>query len=391
MIQKVAKGFFLILFFGFLIAVAILSVAKEDVKSSYAENRSYEQFSKPTKETILNGEWFADFETYSKDQIIYREKIIQTYYKTLDSLQVKERNDFVVGEDSFVMPINNYLSEASLNNCQNYGQAQVEAMSIIADAAGEYGGQVLYVNIPNKNDLYSEKYPEHYYAREDANQMERASIVDKAKAAGIHVVETYDLLAEHKDEYIYYNTDHHFTIKGGYYVYKAILEKINELNDGQDLTFPDWEELDVQRNDSRMAGSYLRVWGDSKSIDVDYMEYAIPYDMPEYVRTDNGNESDRPLFSLSSTAYTSFMGGDTGNTVIDTNREELPSVLYVGFSFTNALEVLSVYNFDTMESLDPRHWDGSICEYIKESQPDYVVIVRDDIYEGNKQYKGRVR
>jgi len=48
--------------------------------------------------------------------------------------------------------------------------------------------------------------------------------------------------------------------------------------------------------------------------------------------------------------------------------------------------MMSVYNFNRVESIDPRHWDGSICQYVKESQPDYIVIVRDDIYEGNPEF-----
>ena len=80
------------------------------------------------------------------------------------------------------------------------------------------------------------------------------------------------------------------------------------------------------------------------------------------------------------------MGGDIGNTVMETNRDHLPSILYIGCSYSNPLEVMSVYNFNRVESIDPRYWTGSICQYVKESKTDYIVIVRDDIYEGNTSF-----
>ena len=72
--------------------------------------------------------------------------------------------------------------------------------------------------------------------------------------------------------------------------------------------------------------------------------------------------------------YGWFMNGDYGNTVIRTHRPELPSILIIGYSFTDALELLAVYNFDEMHSIDPRDFDGDIVQYITDSKCDYVVL-----------------
>ena len=73
------------------------------------------------------------------------------------------------------------------------------------------------------------------------------------------------------------------------------------------------------------------------------------------------------------------MGGDIANTVIDTGREELPSVLVYGDSFTNAVECIMYWSFDEMHSLDLRYYSGELSfkEYIETYQPDYVVCIRD--------------
>ena len=76
--------------------------------------------------------------------------------------------------------------------------------------------------------------------------------------------------------------------------------------------------------------------------------------------------------------YNLYMGGDIAETVIDTNREDLPSILIYGDSFTNALECITYLSFDKMYSLDLRHYqDMTIEEYIAMTQPDVVVCIRD--------------
>lgn len=392
-IKNIISYFFVVCFVLMVTVVSIFSIVQKDETTSFLENRKLIQFITPTPESLINGTWFADFEKYSKDQVVEREKWMETYYTLLDALQVKERNNFVRGKDEFILPVNDLPSENQLNASYHYGERQVAALQDIQCAANIVDAKLLYVNIPSKAELFSENYPDLYYSRMEQNAIERESILQKVKASGIETVETYDLLFNHKDEYIYYATDHHFTIKGAYYVYLAILEKINSISSGNEaLVFPEWDTLNIQRNSNRMAGSYLRSWGDSKKISVDYMEYALPYDMPEFTRIDNGQLVENPvLFNKYNTNYTTFMGGDIGNTVIDTGRDNLPSILYIGFSFTNALETLSVYNFNKTESLDPRHWEGNICEYITENEPDYIVVIRDDIYQENPQFRCTVR
>ena len=78
-------------------------------------------------------------------------------------------------------------------------------------------------------------------------------------------------------------------------------------------------------------------------------------------RTDNGQPSDRPLFVTPAeeylpTTYNLYMGGDFGETVLETNRPNLPDVLIFGDSFTNALETLLYTAFDETRILDLRHY-----------------------------------
>ena len=75
--------------------------------------------------------------------------------------------------------------------------------------------------------------------------------------------------------------------------------------------------------------------------------------------------------------YTDYMGGDIAETVIRTDRPELPNALIFGDSFTNPVECLAYYSFNELRSVDLRHYTAqSLSDYIAAYQPD-VLCVRD--------------
>ena len=76
--------------------------------------------------------------------------------------------------------------------------------------------------------------------------------------------------------------------------------------------------------------------------------------------------------------YNLYMGGDVAETILDTQRPELPSCLIYGDSFTNAVECLAYYSFDQTRSLDLRHYsEMPLTEYIEQYQPEVVLCIRD--------------
>ncbi|MDO7206013.1 DHHW family protein [Paraclostridium bifermentans] len=62
--------------------------------------------------------------------------------------------------------------------------------------------------------------PEKY---KDMSKSEKDSIdsIYKNMDKDVKTVDAYDNLKKHKDEYIYFNTDHHWTSLGAYYAYQS--------------------------------------------------------------------------------------------------------------------------------------------------------------------------
>ena len=103
-----------------------------------------------------------------------------------------------------------------------------------------------------------------------------------------------------------------------------------------------------------------------------------------FTRLDNGVEVPATLYDLpaddaTQVTYDVYMGGDKAETILRTDRPELPNLLIFGDSFTNPLETLFYTGFNETRSLDLRHYtEKGILEYIQEYQPDVVICVRDD-------------
>ena len=70
------------------------------------------------------------------------------------------------------------------------------------------------------------------------------------------------------------------------------------------------------------------------------------------------------------------MGGDISETILTTDRSELPSLLVCGSSFTNLAETLLYAGFDEMRSLDPRYYNSmSLPDYVDQYRPEVVLIM----------------
>ena len=103
-------------------------------------------------------------------------------------------------------------------------------------------------------------------------------------------------------------------------------------------------------------------------------------------RYESGEQIEAVCFALPNNdwqelTYNVYMGGDCAETVIQTDRPELPSLLVFGDSFTNPMETLLYPSFDEMRSLDLRHYgEISLQEYLDQYRPDVVLCIQNDTF-----------
>lgn len=347
---------------------------------SELEGRYLETINQVDPERTVTGLAMKEVETAFNDQLTFRNNIFGLNSILLDSLQVNYRNGIYIGKDNFLF------------SGIAYEPKSVEELEVIADE--KYNNIVrlresahddslfIFTPIFFKALVHDEKLPNNYLTSGFNTEKIAELIEDKMRESDldIKIVDGTHSLVDHKDDYVYFYTDHHYTGLGAYYVYQDILTAINN-NTEWNLTLPAYDEFESAIVPGNFVGSQARILGNVTYSEIDYLEIALPKNMPNYKRWDNGTETSTPLVQFDNrNSYSNYMGSDYANTVIKTdNPKEYPKILIIGDSFTNAIEALAVYNASEMHSIDPRYYKGNLYEYIADIKPDVTIVMRDTL------------
>ena len=246
-----------------------------------------------------------------------------------------------------------------------------------------YGGYFCYLGLPLQSSYFASHYPPYLESRLWHTTAIRESFAAAMAAEGVPFLGMYDVYADQglPEEY-YYATDHHYTIRGALRAAQAAVERIN-ADTGLGLGALAAEDYDWETLPNPFLGSSNRklygLWENDDAVEVPYLKESIPF-----TRKDRGEAAEAALFALPETAgedvtYSVYMGGDIAETVIDTGRKELPSLLLYGDSFTNPLECLLWRDFNVTYCVDFRYeTEKTLDDYLAEYRPDVVLCVRDE-------------
>ena len=338
---------------------------------SVKEGRKLNTFPEITLENLTTDEFYTNYTNAFADQLAFREDLIKGYY--LVNLQ-RYTGDVVKGEDNqlFLSPLIIPDKKGYIKKLKN---TVSKDMNNIAKEVSNAGAKFIFISIPRK-DVIMEKYLPSSYIKGTEDYIEYVDIIKNNISKDIEFVDAYELFKNKQDEYydVYYQTDHHLNIRGGYYIFENIISRVNK--DGYNIKINRLEdEYDIYER--VINGSYNRKIGQSVAGKNEELVLVPKTTTLKYTRLDDKEESKTPIFGDGNTYAEAYMGGDYAETVVETNNDKAPNILYVGSSYTNVLESLSVYKFNKMVSIDYRDnkTGKSIADYVKEYNIDYVVFI----------------
>ncbi len=391
--KKALQITFMVCFLLILAVLVVVTATNLQETISTTENRSLAAKPEYSRESFLSGDYFAAWEDFFIDRAAGRNTAVKANtYAEMNLLKLPVVNGIYVSQD-FLLP----FAPEKYGKYSDVPQKAAEAakkLGELSEYAKAQGADFIYVGIPSQLYYYRNEAPG--FCRQvlrDAEEIntEFFSALERSGVNYLDVDAVYDNMGKPKDFYTV--TDHHYSFKGALAAYSAIIDKINCLTDlnVQALTA---EHITEKTLPNPFSGSRNReLFGlypcqDSQTVGI--INEQIPFK-----RWDNGEETDRPMLILPETeeesvTYSVYMGGDYGETVVSTDRPQLPKILVYGDSFTNALETLLYASFDEMRTLDMRHYsDKSLRDYIADYKPNVIICVRDcSVYlelEGNGQ------
>jgi len=378
--KKFADLLFIAAFLIFIFTVAVVTVIKPKALTSYYENRTLARQPELAANTMPDAGYFYRWERFFTDHAAGRATLVRL--STLIDLNIIKRpvvND-VVTSDGIYLGFNAFETVAP-DRIRNESRAMVDELSAFDSVVSSYGGVFYFVTVPEHYSWYADRYPQFLNNRNEYTAASLDAFKSDMSEAGVNFIEMGGILEKLSEPpAIFSASDHHFTFRGAYETYRAI---INRINGDTVFTLPLYSEDDLifSEVENPFLGSRMRrllgIPGLTEHIDI-----ARPIEEVRFTRTDNGKPWDVPrVYSLPDNVwdvvdYRVYMGGDIPETVIDTGRD-LPSVLIYGDSFTNAVECLMYLSAGVFRSVDLRHYnDMSLSEYVEMYKPDIVIGIR---------------
>ncbi len=387
MAKKNIDRLFVFSFLLFLLLGFAFVFLREQETYSYYENRNLAVLPDMTIEGMLDGSDFSALETYLSDHAPGRNTALKL--RTGLDLVLWQRpvvNDTVILRDKhLLLPYTKQEYETDTIN-QNWieykAEAMAETLSSHKTLVESYGGYFCYMAVPCQYVCWEEAYPSYLNDRHIYTERSTAALFGRLEERNVPYIDMRTIYDAQGMLQQYSSTvDNHYSIQGAFAAYQALIERISE-DTSLSLAMPLEEDHIWEEIPNPYLGSRVRrlcgLWESDE-----HLWKVMPKEPIPYTFRVKGNVIESGVYALPNNQwqeilYTVYMGGDLSESVVETGRGELPSILIYGDSFTNALECVLWESFDKMYSYDFRHYDReTVEEVIARLQPDVVVCVRD--------------
>lgn len=192
--------------------------------------------------------------------------------------------------------------------------------------------------------------------------------------ASVNFVDVYSEMYAHRDEYLFFKSDHHWTAKGAYYAYRAFAQSLG-------MTPTELEDFEYSVLNSSYSGSMYTFTKDSrvKSFKDTVEAWVTKKPLTMTVTTSYGATNTYKSCVLAANAnYVSFIAGDNPYTVI--NIPENPqdkNILVLKDSFGNAFVPYLCEHFGNVIVVDVRYTDMNVYEHLKDYGLTDIVFVNN--------------
>lgn len=193
----------------------------------------------------------------------------------------------------------------------------------------------------------------------------------------VHTVDTFDTLYEHRDEYLYFRTDHHWTQLGAYYVYQNLAREMG----AEPHALSQFEKV----NFGEFLGSFYSTCGsEAMRNHPDFVEAYLPMGTNEMTfYTTEGEEYAwnviRDVTDWDTYAkYSCFIGGDNPYSYVENPEiQDGSSCLLVKESFGNALAPFLVDHYQYVYIIDYRYYNENLLDFIREKKVDDLILANN--------------
>ena len=395
--------------------IGCLWFLRPDVSES--EKRTLTPFPEFTWESFFSGQWTSDLNLWYSDTYPLREGMIgandainnlygfksDTYSQsngTADELDAdKEIDSDKLNTDNIIIDD----GEENDANAGNNGE-MIGGFYCVGDTAYELyyfseNNSIAYVNLINraaeklkgKVKVYDMIVPLAYEFALGDNVVKAEGASDcsdaidymyKGLSNNVTKIDICKNMRRHKDEYMYFRTDHHWTALGAYYAYEAFC-----ASKGIDATpLSDYEKLEFE---GFLGTLYDKTKNNNLYKNPDTVFAYVPMGTNSIEVLDrNGktntysivNKATDSWYPKANSKYNCFIAGDNPlSTIHNEKKTDGSTIVVVKESFGNAFIPFLVDSYEYIYVVDYRYFDGDLCEFAKEKNADDLLFINNVI------------
>nr|WP_316621546.1 DHHW family protein [uncultured Ruminococcus sp.] len=212
-----------------------------------------------------------------------------------------------------------------------------------------------------------------------ASQLQNIKKVYSSYTEDVKPINCYNKLGEHINDYIYFNTDHHWTGLGAYYAYQAFCEQTNQTP----LQLSDCTE-------NKKEGFHGTFYDTASDLNPDTVYY---WTFPYKTHAMRQEESGMDLYEMelyyeyiedSGSLYSTFICGDSSLFIeYNDDNKNGKKIAVVKESYGNAFSPYLTYNYEEVHVIDSRYFSGSLKDYMTENGITEVIFVNNTMSSNN--------
>ncbi|MCA6361749.1 MAG: hypothetical protein IM638_01810 [Bacteroidetes bacterium] len=388
-----------VLFGTVLTGCGVLFFVLPKINSSVVENRRLTPFPQFSWHSFFEGHFTDSLDQYVADHFAFREELVSTSFqlaewrgipnrevKFYDASQLAKNKPGIITAES---ALNDTLAAADTATVNENGDIIANMVVHNGMAIQYFGGNATMaaryaqaINkfraaLPASVRIYDVVVPSHYdlympdaFRRSSNSEKKNIDVIYSNLLPGIIAVDAWTPMMAHRNEYLFFRTDHHWTGAGAYYAYAATAERAGM----QPLALSQMQTR-IQNN---WLGSLYALTRDERL--KEKPDTAICYMVPNSVKTFRYTDENitKPIpasLYFKGGGYGMYLGGDFPLMKVETTNRTGRSVVIIKNSYGNAFSPYFAANFDKVYIIDYRYFNHNLPDFVRENGITDVVFI----------------
>ena len=360
--NKLKYRLIIILFFLFIaiFSCSLLFSHKRDI--SIQENRTLQTMPDFNIESIVDGSAMSSFEKYISDHFPLRDEWVTAKARFEYAFGKRVSNNVYYGKDGQLFPAFEEPDKSSLDQKIYWLNSFKDKTTI----------PVYFTLIPGASSVQADRLPKFTPADKQKD------VIDYCYSnISLSTIDLFSTLSEHKNEKIYYYTDHHWTSYGALIAYQ---ELSNVINDGESFNGKEHNYNVVDMSDSfygtlYSSSGYTWVAPDTISKYVDDNNIVIK----SYINGVNSDPIEHGLYFdeylNNKDKYQYYLGGISPLIQLSNQSAGSSSLMIIRDSYSDSLAPFLAQDYSDIYILDLRYYKDSINDFINDHSIDQILII----------------